>query len=195
MVGEAKVFGGSRGAVPLVSKKPVRVLVPARHRRAARGAHRLHRPAEGSGRRRAPRSRAQVTRGDMQALEMPLYAGEDVGQGDLQQRAFDGLLEFGTGLGAPRVRAARRADDRPLHHIRRRGGGRQVDPDRAARSAGSRRAASRSSRPASRADRARRAIRTPSCPGGAKPLGPFAEALLFAAARHRPSRANDPAGA
>jgi D-alanyl-D-alanine carboxypeptidase (penicillin-binding protein 5/6) len=29
---------------------------------------------------------------------MPLYAGEDVGTGSLQQRAMDGLFELGTGL-------------------------------------------------------------------------------------------------
>jgi serine-type D-Ala-D-Ala carboxypeptidase (penicillin-binding protein 5/6) len=39
----------------------------------------------------------QVSRGDMQALEMPLYANEDVQEGTLSQRALDGLLEFSTG--------------------------------------------------------------------------------------------------
>jgi serine-type D-Ala-D-Ala carboxypeptidase (penicillin-binding protein 5/6) len=29
---------------------------------------------------------------------MPLYAAEEVGVGSIQQRAVDGLLEFGTGL-------------------------------------------------------------------------------------------------
>ena len=42
-------------------------------------------------------ARLQVTRGDIQALDIPLYAGEDVAVGTLSQRAFDGLLEFGTG--------------------------------------------------------------------------------------------------
>ena len=42
-------------------------------------------------------ARLQVTRGDMQALEMPLYAGEDVGEGTPEQRALDGLLEVGSG--------------------------------------------------------------------------------------------------
>ena len=39
-----------------------------------------------------------MTRGDVQALDLPLYAGEDVRPGNLGQRALDGLLEFGTGL-------------------------------------------------------------------------------------------------
>ena len=36
-------------------------------------------------------------RGDTKALEMPLYASEDVRVGTLRQRAFDGLLEVSTG--------------------------------------------------------------------------------------------------
>jgi D-alanyl-D-alanine carboxypeptidase (penicillin-binding protein 5/6) len=42
-------------------------------------------------------ARIQVNRGDMQALEMPLYANEDIQEGTLSQRALDGLLEFSTG--------------------------------------------------------------------------------------------------
>ena len=94
-----KVFGGSRGAVSLVAKKPVRLLFPrgTGERVAARIVYTG--PAEAAGRRRAPRSRACRSRaGDVQALDLPLYAGEDVGQGDLQRRAVDGLFEFGTGL-------------------------------------------------------------------------------------------------
>jgi D-alanyl-D-alanine carboxypeptidase (penicillin-binding protein 5/6) len=29
---------------------------------------------------------------------MPLYTGEEIGVGTLQQRAMDGLMELGTGL-------------------------------------------------------------------------------------------------
>jgi D-alanyl-D-alanine carboxypeptidase (penicillin-binding protein 5/6) len=43
-------------------------------------------------------ARLRVTRGDVQALDLPLYAGDDIGAGTLTQRAIDGLLEFGTGL-------------------------------------------------------------------------------------------------
>jgi D-alanyl-D-alanine carboxypeptidase (penicillin-binding protein 5/6) len=42
-------------------------------------------------------ARLQVMRGDIQALDVPLYAGEDVAVGTITQRAWDGLLEFGTG--------------------------------------------------------------------------------------------------
>jgi len=42
--------------------------------------------------------RLRVTRGDVQALDLPLYAREAVGVGSLSQRAVDGLLELGTGF-------------------------------------------------------------------------------------------------
>ena len=98
VIGEAKVFGGSRGAVSLVAKKPVRLLFPrgTGERVAARIVYTGPlKPPVAAG---AEVARLRVTRGDVQALDLPLYAGEDVGQGDLQRRAVDGLFEFGTGL-------------------------------------------------------------------------------------------------
>lgn len=97
VVGEAQVFGGDRRSLPLVSKKPVRVLVN-------RGeSERLSARIVYNGPLRAPIqkgtevARLRVDRGDMQALEMPLYANEDVQVGTLSQRALDGLLEMSTG--------------------------------------------------------------------------------------------------
>jgi D-alanyl-D-alanine carboxypeptidase (penicillin-binding protein 5/6) len=97
-IGEARVFGGDRWAVPLVAKKPVRILMPrgSGERIAARVVYTgpLRAPVQQG----AEVARLRVTRGDVQALDLPLYAGEDVGAGTLSQRALDGLLEFGTGL-------------------------------------------------------------------------------------------------
>src|SRR5829696_1252463 len=97
-IGEARVFGGDRWAVPLVAKKPVRILMPrgSGDRIAARVVYTgpLRAPVQQG----AEVARLRVTRGDVQALDLPLYAGEDVGAGTLSQRALDGLLEFGTGL-------------------------------------------------------------------------------------------------
>jgi D-alanyl-D-alanine carboxypeptidase (penicillin-binding protein 5/6) len=97
-VGYASVFGGDSGSVPLVAKKPIRLLMPrgSGDRIAARIVY--------TGPLRAPLqegtevARLRVTRGDVQALDLPLYAGVDVQKGSLPQRALDGLLEFGTGL-------------------------------------------------------------------------------------------------
>lgn len=97
-IGEASVFGGARGRVALVSKKPVRLLAP-------RGSgERLTARIVYEGPLRAPVAkgtlvgRLRITRGDVKALEMPVYAAEDVEAGTLTQRAFDGLLEWGGGL-------------------------------------------------------------------------------------------------
>ena len=97
-VGEARVFGGDRGSVPLVAKKPVRLLMPrgSNDRLLARIVYQGPVPApiqEG-----APIGRLKVLRGEVQALDIPLYAGEAVGTGSVPQRAVDALLELGTGL-------------------------------------------------------------------------------------------------
>jgi serine-type D-Ala-D-Ala carboxypeptidase (penicillin-binding protein 5/6) len=97
-VGEAKVFGGSKNAVALVSNKPVRLLVPrgSAERVSARIVYTG--PLRPPVKQGSEVARLRVTRGDVKALDAPLYAAEDVDSGNLQQRAVDGLLEFGTGL-------------------------------------------------------------------------------------------------
>lgn len=98
VVGEASVFGGNRGGVPLVAKKPIRLLMPrgSSERITARIVY------NGPVRAPVPQGtevgRLLVTRGDVQALDLPLYAGEDVAVGSLGRRAVDGLLELGTGV-------------------------------------------------------------------------------------------------
>ena len=98
VVGEASVFGGSRGGVPLVSKKPIRLLMPrgSGDRITARIVY--NGPVTAPVQEGAELGRFRVTRGDVQALDLPLYAREAVGVGSLSQRAVDGLLELGTGF-------------------------------------------------------------------------------------------------
>ncbi|MBF9235404.1 D-alanyl-D-alanine carboxypeptidase family protein [Microvirga alba] len=97
VIGDAQVFGGDQRSLPLVSKKPVRVLV--RRGEGERISARIvyTGPLKAPIQKGAEVARIQVNRGDMQALEMPLYANEDIREGNLRQRALDGLLEFGTG--------------------------------------------------------------------------------------------------
>jgi serine-type D-Ala-D-Ala carboxypeptidase (penicillin-binding protein 5/6) len=96
-VSEAQVFGGERRSLPLVALKPIRVLMPrgVGDKLAARVVYTgpLRAPVQ----KGARVGRLQVMRGDIQALDVPLYAGEDVAVGTITQRAWDGLLEFGTG--------------------------------------------------------------------------------------------------
>ncbi|HEX2509816.1 MAG TPA: D-alanyl-D-alanine carboxypeptidase family protein [Microvirga sp.] len=97
-VGEAQLYGGARRSLPLTSPKPIRVLMPrgSNERLAARIVYQgpIMAPV-GKG---AQVARLQVMRGESQALDVPLYAGEDVQTGSLSQRALDGLLEFGSGI-------------------------------------------------------------------------------------------------
>ncbi|MBJ6125696.1 D-alanyl-D-alanine carboxypeptidase family protein [Microvirga splendida] len=97
VVGEAQVFGGNMRSLPLVAKKPVRVLVPRGDGERVTARIVYTGPLKAPIQKGAEVARLQVNRGDMQALDIPLYANEDVQQGTLSQRAFDGLLEFSTG--------------------------------------------------------------------------------------------------
>ncbi|WP_336489209.1 D-alanyl-D-alanine carboxypeptidase family protein [Methylobacterium nigriterrae] len=97
-VAEASVFGGEKGSVPLVARKPVRLLLPrgSGERISARAVYQgpLAAPVE-QGREIG---RLRIMRGDAVALDQPLYAGEAVGAGTIPQRALDAALEVGTGL-------------------------------------------------------------------------------------------------
>ncbi len=97
VVGEAQVFGGARGAVPLVSKKPVRVLLPRGTNEPIVARISYTGPLRAPVKKDAEVARLKVIRGEAQALDIPLYAAEDVGVGTLTQRAVDGLMEFGSG--------------------------------------------------------------------------------------------------
>jgi D-alanyl-D-alanine carboxypeptidase (penicillin-binding protein 5/6) len=97
VVGEAQVFGGSKRSLPLVSMKPIRVLVPRGESERVTARIIYTGPLKAPIQKGTEVARLQVNRGDMQALEMPLYANEDIQEGTLSQRALDGLLEFSTG--------------------------------------------------------------------------------------------------
>jgi D-alanyl-D-alanine carboxypeptidase (penicillin-binding protein 5/6) len=97
VVGEAQVFGGDRRSVPLVSKKPIRVLVNRGDSERVSARIVYSGPLKAPIQKGTEVARIRVDRGETQALEMPLYADEDVQVGTLSQRALDGLLEFSTG--------------------------------------------------------------------------------------------------
>jgi serine-type D-Ala-D-Ala carboxypeptidase (penicillin-binding protein 5/6) len=97
-VGEAKVFGGDRGYVPLVGPGLIKVMLPREN------SERLNARIIYNGPVPAPVTKGQtigelkVWRGDDLALDVPLQAADDVGTGSMTQRAMDGATELIIGL-------------------------------------------------------------------------------------------------
>lgn len=96
-VGGARVYGGELNYVPLVSSRDVRVLVPrgTDERLSARIVYRG--PLSVPVRVGDEVAVLRVMRGDTLALEMPLQAARDIGEGTLTQRALDAIWELGSG--------------------------------------------------------------------------------------------------
>ena len=98
VVGEAALYGGARGGVPLVGTAPIRLLVPRN------GSERINARIQYEGPIDAPvaagteLAHLRVFRGDQLALEVPLVAAEDVPEGPLWRRAMDGVYELVVGL-------------------------------------------------------------------------------------------------
>ncbi len=97
-VAEARVYGGETGRVPLVGKGEIKLLT------ARNAADRVIARVYYTGPLRAPVekgkevARLKVFRGDRVALETPLYAGIDVPNGSLFQRAMDNVSESAMGF-------------------------------------------------------------------------------------------------
>jgi serine-type D-Ala-D-Ala carboxypeptidase (penicillin-binding protein 5/6) len=97
-IGSAKVFGGDESYVPLVGPGTIKVMMPrnANERLLARIVYTGPVPAPVS--KGQPIGKLKVWRGDSLALEVPLTAAEDVGTGNMRQRAVDGATELMIGL-------------------------------------------------------------------------------------------------
>lgn len=98
VVGQASVYGGAQGEVPLVAEKPVKVF-------AAHGSgERLSAKIVYQGPLMAPVAagvevgRLRIWRGQTQVLEVPLRTGGSVAAGTLSERALDASLELAGGL-------------------------------------------------------------------------------------------------
>ena len=98
MIGAAKVYGGASFEVPLVASGPVKVLIPrgSNERLVAKIIYQgpLVAPVE-EGKEVA---RLKISRGAIQALDIPLFTQGAVESGPLWHRALDAALELGYGL-------------------------------------------------------------------------------------------------
>ena len=98
VVGSAKVYGGASFETPLIANGPVKVLIPrgSTERLTAKIVYQgpLVAPVE-EGKEVA---RLKITRGTVQALDIPLKTQTAVETGPLWHRALDAALELGYGL-------------------------------------------------------------------------------------------------
>jgi D-alanyl-D-alanine carboxypeptidase (penicillin-binding protein 5/6) len=98
VIGEAKLYGGTKSRVPLVGDGAIGMMVPRN------GSERIVARIVYSGPVVAPVKKGQrigmlkVWRGDTVALEAPLSAAEDIGTGGVVGRAFDAAGELASGL-------------------------------------------------------------------------------------------------
>ncbi len=97
-VGDAKVFGGDRSYVPLVATGIVRVMVPRNNSQRLLARIVYTGPVPAPIAKGQPIGKLRVWRGDNLALEVPLQAADDVGPGNMSQRAMDGATELMIGL-------------------------------------------------------------------------------------------------
>lgn len=98
IIAEAKTYGGSRRYVPLVAQGAVRMMMArnVRERFIARIVY--SGPVPTPVRKGQKIAVLKVWRGDVVALEVPLEAAEDVGQGTIPGRAWDAAGELLYGL-------------------------------------------------------------------------------------------------
>lgn len=94
VVGMARVYGGSKGEVPLVTQNPVKVLVPRDLNEKLTGRIVYMGPLIAPVVAGKIVARLQIFRGTNQVLEVPLQTAADIGPGTLPSRAMDAALEY-----------------------------------------------------------------------------------------------------
>ena len=97
-VGDARMYGGTRMSVPLVTERPVRILVPRGSNERLSGKVVYSGPVFAPVTEGQEIARLKLFRGNTLALDMPLRAGETVETGPLHRRALDAALELGGSL-------------------------------------------------------------------------------------------------
>jgi serine-type D-Ala-D-Ala carboxypeptidase (penicillin-binding protein 5/6) len=97
-VGYAKVFGGDKGAVALISKEPVKVMVQKNGSDKLIARMVYQGPVKAPVQPGQPIGTVKVWRGAQVAVEAPLYAAEAAATGTTMQRAVDGAGELVIGL-------------------------------------------------------------------------------------------------
>ena len=94
IVGYADVYGGSTGYEPLVSDKPVRVLIPRESDDKLRGQIVYTGPLVAPVSAGHEVAQLRIFRGPNEILDVPLRTSADIGVGSLQRRAMDAGIEY-----------------------------------------------------------------------------------------------------
>ncbi len=94
VVGEAKLFGGAKGGLPLKAKAPVSIFVPITNRDRLVARIVYEGPIEAPVEEGTQVGALKVWIGDTLSQETPLFAAESVGVGSLQSRALDAIEEL-----------------------------------------------------------------------------------------------------
>ena len=98
IVGEAMLYGGMSGGVPLTGTGPIKLLVPRNGDERVTARIRYEGPIHAPVQKGVELARLEVSRGDQIALEVPLVAAESVAEGPLWRRAVDGAYELVVGI-------------------------------------------------------------------------------------------------
>lgn len=98
IVGEATLYGGQSGGVPLTGTSAIKLLVPRNGDERITARIRYEGPIRAPIQKGAELARLEISRGDQIALEVPLVAAESVAEGPLWRRAMDGAYELVVGL-------------------------------------------------------------------------------------------------
>ena len=97
-VGDAKVYGGAQGRVPLTGERAIRLLVPRQSQEKIIARIVYTGPVPAPVEQGKSIGVLKVSRGENVVLEAPLKAAESVEKGNLTQRAFDAASELVVGV-------------------------------------------------------------------------------------------------
>jgi D-alanyl-D-alanine carboxypeptidase (penicillin-binding protein 5/6) len=96
-VGEVAVFGGEKSSIAVEARGPVRLLLPRGASDRVRGRITFKGPIIAPVEKGAEIGRLRIDRGDVKALDIPVFAAEAVPAGPLARRARDAAIELSTG--------------------------------------------------------------------------------------------------
>jgi D-alanyl-D-alanine carboxypeptidase (penicillin-binding protein 5/6) len=95
VIGEASVYGGMKRGVAVTAGKPVKMLVPRGSTERVQARVVYTGPLKAPVVKGAEIGRLRITRGEVKALDLPVFAAEDVPEGSLTRKATDAILEQG----------------------------------------------------------------------------------------------------